>query len=85
MRPFTGEAGRDLVRHKRQGQTNQGAVSVRFPRTPPGAFREGVLRRGWCLAWDGAHGCWHGTAESRTAVDELRRAVAPHGGEVETG
>ena len=85
LRPLTDEAGRDLARHARQGRTNQVAVTVRFPRTPPHAFREGVLRRTWGLAWDGAHGCWHGATESEATADELRRAVAPHGGVVEVG
>ena len=85
LRPLTDEAGRDLARHARQGRTNQVAVTVRFPRTPPRAFREGVLRQGWRLTWDGSRGCWHGTAESGAAADELRRAVAPHGGQVEAG
>ena len=44
LRPLTDAAGRDLARHARQGRTNQVAVTVRFPRTPPHAFREGVLR-----------------------------------------
>ena len=52
----TDEASRDLARHARQGRTNQVAVTMRFPRTPPHAFREGVLQRAWSLAWDGAHG-----------------------------
>ena len=85
LRSLTDEAGRDLARHARQGRTNQVAVTVRFPRTPPHAFREGVLRRTWGLAWDGAHGCWYGATESEAAADELRRAVAPHGGVVEVG
>ncbi len=85
LRPLTDEAGRDLARHARQGRTNQVAVTVRFPRTPPHVFREGVLRRTWGLAWDGAHGCWHGAAESEAAADELCRVVAPHGGVVEAG
>ena len=84
LRPLTDEAGRDLARHARQSRTNQVAVTVRFPRTPPHAFREGVLRRAWGLTWNGAHGCWQGTAESGAAADELRRAVAPHGGMMET-
>ena len=84
LRPLTDEAGRDLARHVRQGRTNQVAVTVRFPQTPPHAFREGMLRKAWGLAWDGAHGCWHGTVESGAAADELRRAVAPHGGMMET-
>ena len=61
------------------------AITVRFPRTPPHAFRKVVLRRAWGLARDRARGCWHGTAESRAAADELRRAVAPHGGVVKVG
>ena len=85
LRPLTNEAGRDLTRHARQGRTNQVAVTVRFPRTPPHAFREGVLRRAWRLAWDGPLGCWHGVAESAAAADELRQVVAPHEGTVEAG
>lgn len=85
LRPLTDEADWDLARHARQGRTNQVAVTVHFPRTPPHAFREGVLRRAWGLAWDGAHGCWHGAAEGEAVADELRRAVAPHGGVVEAG
>lgn len=85
LRPLTDEASRDLARHARQGQTNQVAVTVRFPRTPPHAFREGVLRRAWELAWNGPRGCWHGVAEDGAAADELRRVVAPHGGQVEAG
>ena len=85
LRPLTDEADRDLARHARQGRTNQVAVTVRFPRTPPHAFREGVLRQAWGLAWDGPRGCWHGAAESGAAADELRRVVAPHGGVVKAG
>ena len=85
LRPLTDEAGRDLARHVHQGRTNQVAVTVRFPRMPPHAFREGVLRRVWNLAWDEARGCWHGTAESEVAIAELRQVVVPHGGVVATG
>ena len=85
LRPLTDEASRDLARHARQGRTNQVAVTVRFPRMPPHAFREGVLRKAWGLAWDEPRGCWHGAAESRAAANELRRVVAPHGGVVEAG
>ena len=85
LRPLTDEAGRDLARHARQGRTNQIAIAVRFPRTPPHAFREAVLRRTWGLTWDGPRGCWHGMAEGAAAADELRRMVAPHGGAVEAG
>ena len=85
LRPLTDEADRALARHARQGGSNQVAVTVRFPRTPPGAFREGVLRRGWGLAWDGAQGCWHGTVEDAAKMVALGQAVAPHGGRVEAG
>ena len=85
LRPLTDEAGRDLARHTRQGQTNQVAVTVRFPHTPPHAFREEVLRRAWGLAWDRSRGCWHGMAEDTAAADELRRAVVLHGGVVQAG
>ncbi len=85
LQPLTNEASRALARHARQGRSNQVAVTVRFPRTPPGAFREAVLRRGWGLAWDGAQGCWHGTVEDAARMAELRQVVAPHGGRVEAG
>jgi hypothetical protein len=85
LRPLTDEAGRALVRHARQGRSNQVVVTVRFARTPPGTFREGALRRGCGLTWDGAQGCWHGTVEDAARVDELRQVVAPHGGRVEAG
>ncbi len=83
LQPLTNEANRVLARHARQGRSNQVAVIVRFPRTPPGTFREAVLRRSWGLAWDGVQGCWHGTAEDAARVAELRQVVAPHEGEVE--
>jgi hypothetical protein len=85
LRPLTDEASRDLTRHARQGRTNQVAVTVRFPRTLPHAFREEVLRKTWGLARDEAHRCWHGTAESEAATDEMRRVVALHGGMMEAG
>ena len=85
LRLLTDAAGRDLARHARQGRSNQVAVTVRFARTLPRVFREGVLRQAWGLAWDGPRGCWHGTAEGGAAADELRRVVAPHGGVVEAG
>ncbi len=85
LRPLTDEAGRDLARHRQQGRTNQVALTLRFPRTPPHAFREGVLRTEWGLCWDRAHGCWHGGVENGAAANELRRMVAPHGGVVEAG
>lgn len=81
--PLTDEADRVLARHVRQGGSNQVVVTVHFPRTPPGAFREAVLRRGWGLAWDGAQGCWHGLVEDAARVAALGQVVAPHGGRVE--
>jgi len=83
LHPLTDEADRALARHARQGGSNQVAITVRFPRTPPGAFREAVLRRSWGLAWDGAQGCWHGLVEDAAQVAELSQVVAPHGGRVE--
>ena len=83
LRPLTDAAGRALTRQAQQGRSNQVAVTVRFSRTPPGAFREGVLRRGWGLAWDGVQGCWHGLVEDAARVAALGQVVAPHGGQVE--
>jgi len=83
LRPLTDEADRALARQARQGRSNQVAVTVRFPCTPPGAFRETVLRRGWGLAWDGAQGCWHGLVEDAARLAVLGQVVAPHGGRVE--
>ncbi len=85
LQPLTNEANRALARHARQCRNNQVAVTVRFPRTPPGAFREEVLRRSWGLAWDRAQGCWHGTIEDAARMAELRQVVAPHGGQMEAG
>ncbi|MBV9769115.1 MAG: hypothetical protein JOZ32_06055 [Bryobacterales bacterium] len=85
LQPLTDEANRVLARHARQGRSNQVAVMVRFPRTPPGAFRAAVLQRGWGLAWDGAQGCWHGLVEDAARVAVLGQMVAPHGGRVEAG
>lgn len=84
LRPLTDEANRQLTAHTRQGRTNQVAVTVRFPRMPPPAFREEVLRKVCGLAWDGVHRCWHGVVESSAIADELRRVVAPHEGIVQT-
>ena len=83
LQPLTTEADRALARHARQGRSNQVAVTVHFPRTPPGAFREEVLRRGWGLAWDGVQSCWHGLVEDATRMAALGQVVAPHGGWVE--
>jgi len=85
LRPLTDEADRVLARHARQGQSNQVAVTVHFPRTPPGAFREALLRRGWGLAWDRAQGCWHGLVEDAARLAALGQVVAPYGGRVEVG
>ncbi len=85
LEPLTDAGLQQLRRHERQGRTNQVAFTVRFPRMLPHAFREGVLRKEWGLAWDGAHRCWHGTVEGGAAVDELRQVVVPHGGVVEAG
>jgi hypothetical protein len=85
LEPLTDAGMQQLRRHERQGRTNQVAVTLRFPRTPPHAFREGVLRTEWGLCWDRAHGCWHGGVENGAAANELRRMVAPHGGVVEAG
>jgi hypothetical protein len=84
LRALTDEAGRQLAGHTRQDRTNHLAVTVRFAQTPPNPFRDEVLRKAWGLAWDKAHRCWHGLAESRAVADELRQAVAPHGGVVAT-
>ena len=85
LEPLTDAGMQQLKRHERQGRTNQVAVTVRFPRTPPHAFRDGVLRKDWDLSWDGAQKCWHGTVEGGTVANELRRMVVPHGGVVEAG
>lgn len=85
LEPLTEAGMQQLRRHERQGQTNQVAVTVRFPRTPPHAFREGVLRGELGLSWDGARKCWHGAVENRAAANELRRVAVPHGGVVDEG
>lgn len=85
LEPLTDAGLQQLRRHERQGRTNQVAVTLRFPRTPPHAFREGVLRGEWGLSWDGTQKCWHGGVENGAAANELRRMVAPHGGVVEAG
>ena len=83
LEPLTDAGMQQLRRHERQGRTNQVVVTLRFPRTPPNAFREGVLRGEWELSWDGAQKCWHGAVENRAAANELRRVVVPHGGMVD--
>lgn len=85
LEPLTEAGMQQLRRHERQGRTNQFAVTVRFPRTPPHAFREEVLRKEWGLSWDGAQKCWHGTVEGGTVANELRRVMVPHGGVVDEG
>ena len=85
LEPLTETGMQQLRRHERQGRTDQVAVTLRFPRTPPHAFREVVLRGGWGLSWDGVQRCWHGAVENRAAANELRRMAVPHGGVVDEG
>lgn len=84
LEPLTEAGLQQLKRHERQSQINLVIVTLRFPGTPPHAFREKVLREEWGLSWDRAHGYWHGGVENKAAANELRRMTASFGGVVET-
>ncbi len=83
LEPLTEAGDRQLRRHERQGRANLVGVTVRFPQTPPHAFREEVLKEEWQLSWDKADKCWRGGVENKPMANELRRMVARHGGVVE--